>query len=112
MAEPLVRYRVHDAGISRSPARSFEAERVALEPALEQALRDGLITAADRRARLADLDFEYGYALLRGGDRGVARAKLLRAWVGGAPKRWRALALAGTTILPGALGARLGGPRP
>ncbi|HVY61856.1 MAG TPA: hypothetical protein VHF22_09395, partial [Planctomycetota bacterium] len=95
--EALVRYRIHDSGISRFPDRSYGAERAAVEPFLEEALRAGLVSRRFVRDRLTAIDFEHGYALLRCGRRAAAR-RFLRAWIG-SPSRWRALGLAALALI-------------
>ncbi len=99
LPEPLVRYRVHAAGISRASRRVYDSERAVIEEAFASLEREGALDAVYRRRRLARISFECGHDLFYRGDRVAARREFLRAFRDD-ERRLSALGMAMVTLVP------------
>jgi sugar transferase (PEP-CTERM/EpsH1 system associated) len=77
---PLVRYRVHPAGISRNTDRSYGGERLVLEKAVARRAGTAPVPPGRWRRRLAQLYFEWGHEHFHADRLREARGKLWTAW--------------------------------
>ena len=99
LPEPLLRYRIHPAGISHVSTRVHDAERAVLEELFASLAREGRLDPVYRKRRLAQISVECGYRLFHAGERAAARGEFLRAFRDD-ERRLRALGMAVVTLLP------------
>lgn len=77
--QPLVRYRLHPAGISRNTNRSYSGERLVVEKAVARRAAHAPVRRAVLRRRLAQLHLEWGQEHFQANAFGEARQQFIRA---------------------------------
>ena len=85
VAEPLVRYRLHEAGISRDAARSYLGEKLVVERAIARRGAGNPWMRRAYRRRMAGLFFAWGHECFSANRLSEARARL---WAGLTRRPW------------------------